>query len=65
MCSGSEAGSNLRLIDVVFHSALGSRAMKRKKKFRVHTYLKLALRLNILISNSKQQVDDFVGELTF
>jgi len=33
MCSGSEAGSYLRLIDFVYHSTLGLRVMK-KKKFR-------------------------------
>ena len=31
MCSGSEAGSYLRLIDVVYHSTLGLRVMKKKK----------------------------------
>ena len=33
MCSGSEAGSYLRLIDFVYHSALGLIQIK-KKKFR-------------------------------
>jgi len=32
MCSGSEAGSYLRLIDVVYHSTLGLRVIKKKKK---------------------------------
>jgi len=32
MCSGSEAGSYLRLIDFVYHSTLGSRAIKKKKR---------------------------------
>ena len=32
MCSGSEAGSYLRLIDFVYHSTLGLRVMKKKKK---------------------------------
>jgi len=32
MCSGSEAGSYLRLIDFVYHSTLGSRVMKKKKR---------------------------------
>ena len=32
MCSGSEAGSYSRLIDVVYHSNLGLRVMKKKKK---------------------------------
>ena len=34
MCSGSEAGSYLRLIDFVYHSTLGLRVIK-KEKFRV------------------------------
>ena len=32
MCSGSEAGSYLRLVDCVYHSTLGLRVMKKKKK---------------------------------
>ena len=32
MCSGSEAGSYLRLIDFVHHSTLGLRVIKKKKK---------------------------------
>jgi len=32
MCSGSEAGSYLRLIDSVYDSNLGWRGMKKKKK---------------------------------
>ena len=32
MCSGSEAGSYLRLIDFVFHSTPGWRVIKKKKK---------------------------------
>ena len=32
MCSGSEAGSYLRLIDFVYHSTLGLRLIKKKKK---------------------------------
>jgi len=31
-CCGSEAGSYLRLIDVVYHSTLGLRVIKKKKK---------------------------------
>ena len=34
MCSGSEAGSDLRLIDFVYHSTLGLRVIKKRKKFR-------------------------------
>jgi len=32
MCSGSEAGSYLRLIDFVYHSTLCLRVIKKKKK---------------------------------
>ena len=32
MCSGSEAGSYLRLIDFVYHSTLGLRVIKKKKQ---------------------------------
>ena len=32
MCSGSEAGSYLRLIDCVSHSTLGVRVIEKKKK---------------------------------
>jgi len=31
-CSGSEEGSYLRLIDFVYHSTLGLRVIKKKKK---------------------------------
>ena len=31
MCSGSEAGAYLRLIDFVYHSTLGFRVIKKKK----------------------------------
>ena len=32
MCSGSEAGSYLRLIDFVYHSSLGLKVITQKKK---------------------------------
>jgi len=32
ICSGSEAGSSLRLIDFVYHSTLGLRVIKKKKE---------------------------------
>ena len=32
MCSDSETGAYLRLIDFVYHSTLGLRVMKKKKK---------------------------------
>jgi len=34
MCSGSEAGSYLRLIDLVYHSTLGLRVIKTKRRAR-------------------------------
>ena len=34
MCSGSEAGSYSRLIDFLFHSTLGLRVIKKKKKMQ-------------------------------
>jgi len=33
MCSGSEAGSYLRLIDFVYHSTLGLRVTQKKTRF--------------------------------
>ena len=36
-CSGFEAGSNLMLIDFVYHSALGLRVTKKKKKVQLLT----------------------------
>ena len=34
MCSGSEAGSYLRLTDFVYHSTLGLGVIKKKKRTR-------------------------------
>ena len=34
MCSGSKAGSYLRLVDFVYHSTLGLRVKYKKKKVR-------------------------------
>ena len=36
MCSGSEAGSYLRLIGFVYHATLGLRVIKKKKKKKSH-----------------------------
>ena len=41
MCSGSEAGSHLRLIDCVYHSTLGWTVMNKKKKVEVRMLLGL------------------------
>jgi len=35
MCSGSEAGSYLRLIDFVYHSTLGLRVIKKREEDKV------------------------------
>jgi len=32
MCSGSEAGSYVRLIDFVYHSTLGLRVIKKRRE---------------------------------
>jgi len=40
MCSGAEAGSYLRLIDFVYHSTLGVRVIKKKKRRVNSGYLK-------------------------
>jgi len=32
MCSGSDAGSYLRLIDFVYHSTLGLRVIKKRRR---------------------------------
>ena len=32
MCSGSEAGSYLRLMDFVYHSTLGLRVIRKKRR---------------------------------
>ena len=37
-CSGFEAGSYLRLIDFVYHSTLGLRVIKKKKKKTSHEH---------------------------
>ena len=34
MCSGSEAGSYFRLIDLVYHLTLGLRVIKKKRRTR-------------------------------
>jgi len=36
MCSGTEAGSYLRLIDFVYHSTLGLRVIKKKGRSSPH-----------------------------
>ena len=39
MCSGSETGSYLRLIDFVYHSTLGLRVIKKEKICKRHRWL--------------------------
>jgi len=43
MCSGSEAGSYLRLMDFVYHSTLGLRVIKKKKRGRDSARYEIAL----------------------
>ena len=33
LCSGAEAGSDLRLIDFVYHSTLGVRVIKKRRRY--------------------------------
>ena len=40
MCSGSEAGSYLRLIDFVYHSTLGLRVIKKRRRGDKCVFLK-------------------------
>jgi len=37
MCNGSEAGSHLRLIDFVYYSTLGLKAIKREEKTQLES----------------------------
>ena len=39
MCSGSEAGSYLRLTDIGYHSTLGLRVIKKKKGYQLAALL--------------------------
>jgi len=39
MCSGSEAGSYLRLIDFVYQSTLGLRVIEKKREYKFTTPL--------------------------
>jgi len=44
MCSGSKAGSYLRLIDFVYHSTLGLRVIKKKKRSEAEPDIRIASR---------------------
>ena len=44
LCSGSEAGSYLRLIDFVYHSTLGLRVIKKKETYLDATWYKTCIR---------------------
>ena len=52
MCSGSEAGSYLRLIDSVYHSTLGLRVIKKKKTSPVQRARKLWTVFGTVLPNS-------------
>jgi len=48
MCSSFEAGSYLRLIDFVYHTTLGLRVIKKKKKLRMGGTVRRARLLSFL-----------------
>ena len=48
MCSGSEAGSYLRLIDFVYHSTLGLRVIKKKEEAPATTPPRCAYHVRVL-----------------
>ena len=54
MCSGSEAGSYLRLIDFVYHSTLGLRVIKKKKKKETFVNPPQAANSNLLDVDSRR-----------
>jgi len=50
-CSGSEAGSYLRLIDCVYHSTLGLRVIKREREVERERQVRTSLSLSLLLSS--------------
>jgi hypothetical protein len=58
-CSGSEVGSYLRLIDCVYHSTLGLRVGKKKKKEGPHENSRRNLK-----QRPSQRLPDFVDHST-
>ena len=68
MCSGSEAGSYLRLIDFVYHSTLGLRVIKKKKRsllpflrFRWWSHFGQHSAHSIKISKIRKRRDEITG----
>ena len=53
MCSGSEAGSYLRLIDFLYHSTLGLRVIQlsraRSTRFNIYMYIYMYIYIYIYI----------------
>jgi len=62
MCSGSEAGSYLRLIDVVYHSTLGLRVIKKRRRTQAglrkikESHLRFEVNQNVRISSGREFV---------
>ena len=59
MCSGSEAGSYLRLIDCVYHSTLGLRVRTKKKNSWMRNDLN-EIRAHDFQSHSKVRADEAI-----
>jgi len=49
MCSGSEAGSYFRLIDVLYHSTLGLRVKKKRRSTRIPLWPKVIFAEDVLM----------------
>ena len=47
-CSGSEAGSYLRLIDFVYHSILGLRVIKKRRENRPRQECSISPKVNLV-----------------
>jgi len=63
MCSGSEAGSYLRLIDVVYHPTLGLRVIKKKKTRNPKGSLSLSFS-GVALSGSERRGNNLKGLMT-
>ena len=63
-CSGSEAGSYLRLIDFVYHSTLGLRVIKKKKMLRTASVHQLFPDLSVRFSELTKYLSVQFSELT-
>ena len=59
-CSGSEAGSYLRLIDFVYHSTLGLRAIKKKRE--VVSFVSQKQVINTFAGNRFKVIDSITNK---